>query len=57
MLSYPSRTFSQWQVDFSAAFNMIDQDRLLVVLYDVGFPTDVVEVVKDRMRPVAVLAS
>ena len=35
------------QVDFSSAFNMIDQDRLLMVMYDLGFPTDAVEVVKD----------
>ncbi len=35
------------QVDYSSAFNMIDQDRLLMVMYDLGFPTDAVEVVKD----------
>jgi exonuclease III len=35
------------QVDFSSAFNTIDQDRLLMVMYDLGFPTDAVEVVKD----------
>jgi hypothetical protein len=29
------------------AFNMIDQDRLLMVMYDLGFPTDAVQVVKD----------
>jgi hypothetical protein len=28
------------QVDYSSAFNMIDQDRLLMVMYDLGFPTD-----------------
>jgi hypothetical protein len=35
------------QVDYSSAFNMIDQDRLLMVMYDLGLPTDAVEVVKD----------
>jgi hypothetical protein len=34
-------------IDFSAAFNMIDQDRLFMVMYDLGIPTDIIEVVKD----------
>ena len=34
-------------VDFSSAFNMINQDKLLMVMYDLGFPTDALEVVKD----------
>jgi hypothetical protein len=35
------------QVDFSAAFNMSDHDLMLQIMYDLGFPTDAVEVVKD----------
>jgi Reverse transcriptase (RNA-dependent DNA polymerase) len=34
-------------VDFSSAFNMIDHDVLLCILYDLGFPTDAVNVVRD----------
>ena len=34
------------QVDFSSAFNLIDHDQLLMIMYDLGFPTDAVEVVK-----------
>ena len=34
-------------VDFSSAFNTTSQDRLLQVMYDLGFPTDAIEVVKD----------
>jgi ribonuclease HI len=34
-------------VDFSSAFNMIDHDKLLMIMYDLGFPTDAIEVVKD----------
>jgi len=33
-------------VDFSSAFNMIDQDKLLITMYDLGYPTDSIEVVK-----------
>jgi ribonuclease HI len=35
------------QVDFSAAFNMSDHDLQLQIMYDLGFPTDAIEVVKD----------
>jgi exonuclease III/ribonuclease HI len=34
-------------VDFSQAFNMINHDKLLQVMYALGFPTDAIEVVKD----------
>ena len=34
-------------VDFSSAFNTIDHDRLLVVMHDLGFPQDCIEVIKD----------
>ena len=34
-------------VDFSSAFNMIDHDKLLMIMYDLGFPTDAIDVVKD----------
>lgn len=33
-------------VDFSSAFNMVDQDKLLVIMYDLGFPTDAIEIIK-----------
>ena len=32
-------------VDFSSAFNTIDHDRLLQVMYDLGFPTDAIHVI------------
>jgi ribonuclease HI len=35
------------QVDFSSAFNMTDHDITLQVMYDLGYPTDAIEVVKD----------
>lgn len=35
------------QVDFSSAFNMIDQDKLLTIMYELGFPADAIEVIKD----------
>jgi hypothetical protein len=35
------------QVDFSSAFNMTDHDITLQIMYDLGFPTDAIEVVKD----------
>jgi hypothetical protein len=34
-------------VDFSSAFNMMDHDTLLRILYDLGFPTDAVDVIRD----------
>jgi exonuclease III len=33
-------------VDFSNAFNMVDHDKLLCIMYDLGIPTDAIEVVK-----------
>ena len=33
-------------IDFTEAFDTIDHDNLLVILYDLGFPTDAIEVVK-----------
>ena len=32
--------------DFKSAFNMVDHDKLLCIMYDLGFPTDAIEVVK-----------
>ncbi len=34
-------------VDFSCAFNTTDHDKMLAVMYDLGFPTDAIDVVKD----------
>ena len=34
-------------VNFSEAFDTIDHDKLLQIMYDLGFPTDATEVVKD----------
>ena len=34
-------------LDFSSAFNMVDHDQLLRTMYDIGIPTDAIEVVKD----------
>ena len=34
-------------VDFSSAFNMVDHDKLLCVMYDLGFPTDIIDTIKD----------
>lgn len=33
-------------VDFSEAFDTIDHDKMLQIMYDLGFPTDAIEVVK-----------
>ena len=35
------------QVDFCSAFNTLDHDRLLQTMYDLGFPTDSIDVVLD----------
>lgn len=35
------------QTDLTEAFDTISHDKLLVILYDLGFPTDAIEVVKD----------
>jgi ribonuclease HI len=35
------------QADMTEAFDTISHDKLLCVLYDLGFPTDAIEVVKD----------
>ena len=32
-------------VDFSSAFNTIDHDKLLQIMYDLGFPTDAIHVI------------
>jgi hypothetical protein len=37
-------------VDFSSAFNMLDQDKLLQIMFDLGFPTDAVDAVKRRTK-------
>jgi hypothetical protein len=34
------------QIDFSNAFNTSDHDKLLCLLYDMGYPTDCIEVIK-----------
>ena len=34
-------------VDFTSAFNTTDHDILLWFMYDLGFPTDAIDVVKD----------
>jgi ribonuclease HI len=34
-------------VDFSSAFNMINHDKLLTIMYDLGFPTDAIDAVKN----------
>ena len=34
-------------VDFTCAFNTTDQDKLLWLMYDMGFPTDAIDVVRD----------
>jgi hypothetical protein len=39
-------------VDFSSAFNMLDQDKLLQIMFDLGFPTDAVDAVRPmKARP------
>eukprot|EP00775_Hariotina_reticulata_P015124 gene15124-biopygen1518 len=35
------------QADMTEAFDTIDHDKLLMIMYDLGFPTDAIEVVKD----------
>lgn len=35
------------QADFSDAFDTPHHDKMLQILYDLGFPTDAIEVVKD----------
>eukprot|EP00983_Pelagomonas_calceolata_P019915 629032-Pelagomonas_calceolata.AAC.1 len=34
-------------VDFSSAFNTKDHDKLLWIMYDLGFPTDAIDAVKN----------
>ncbi len=37
-------------VDFTSAFNTTDHDRMLWIMYDLGFPTDAIEVVKNLYK-------
>ena len=37
-----SRDLILLYVDFTSAFNTIDQDKLLVILYDLGYPVDLI---------------
>ena len=34
-------------VDFTSAFNTTDHDRMLWIMYDLGFPTDAIDAVKN----------
>ena len=34
-------------VDFTSAFNMLNHDTLLTIMYDLGFPTDAIDVVQN----------
>ena len=34
-------------IDFNSAFNTIDHDELLQIMYDLGFPTDAINVIGD----------
>ena len=34
-------------VDFTSAFNTTDHDKLLIIMFDLGFPTDAIDVVKN----------
>ena len=34
-------------IDFSSACNTIDHDKLLQIMYDIGFPTDAINVIED----------
>jgi len=38
-------------VDFSSAFNTVDHDKKLIVMHDLGFPIDCIEVIKDLIKP------
>jgi hypothetical protein len=38
------------QADMTEAFDTISHDKLLCILYDLGFPTDAIEVVKDLYK-------
>lgn len=40
-------------IDFSSAFNTIDHDKLLMIMYDLGFPDDAIQVVRDLYRTAA----
>ena len=41
------KNFYMLYIDFSSAFNTIDHDKLLMIMYDLGFPVDCIEVIKD----------
>jgi exonuclease III/ribonuclease HI len=34
-------------IDFKSAFNMPNHDKMLMIMYDLGLPTDAIEIVKD----------
>ncbi len=34
-------------VDFTSAFNTTDHDKMLMIMYDLGFPTGAIEIVKN----------
>eukprot|EP00983_Pelagomonas_calceolata_P006166 204807-Pelagomonas_calceolata.AAC.1 len=34
-------------IDFTSAFNTTDHDRLLWIMYDLGFPSDAIDTVKN----------
>ena len=34
-------------IDFKNAFNMVDHDKLFCIMYDLGIPTDIIEVIKN----------
>ena len=34
-------------IDFSSAFNTIDHDKLLQIMYDLSFPTDAINMIED----------
>jgi len=42
-----SRRIHALIVDFTSAFNTIDHDWMLWIMYDLGFPTDAIDAVKN----------
>jgi len=37
-------------VDFTSAFSTTDHDKMLWIMYDLGFPTDAIDTVKTCMK-------